>query len=182
MLDVAVDDQFFQPAPVKKPDPPVQKEAPKPKWQPIYDGAKSLYVFRKANESILQEGVYQQILELMSEKYCQSLSSIDDDPTWEASASMLHVSGKWSHWVGHDDTLTETVDIKFERLTHWDEPAAWDAEHDLPCEKMSLILDNPISQGDNWSYFLQTHKVWLIQAPFGLPGVWRLEYKSTDSR
>ena len=94
------------------------------------------------------------------------------------------ITGRYEAWVGHDDTITGHIEMKFRRLPpwEWDEPVQWSAESEWPCEGEFQDINESKDQGDSWSYSIMTHKAWMLKAPFGLPGVWSFEYISKSDR
>lgn len=160
------------------------KEKPKAKWQVVYDAAAALHIFREVNEQHLHGDGYKKLIEVLSEKY-HALDIVDHtNPQWKESSRELSITGMYEHWVGHDDTLSESIEMKFKRLHpwEWDEPSEWSAESEWPCEGEFQYLNDSKNEGDNWNYSTMTHKAWLLKAPFGLPGVWSFEYISKHDR
>lgn len=160
------------------------KEKPKAKWQAVYDAAASLHIFKEVNERYLQGDGYKKIIEVLSEKY-HSLDIVDrTNPQWKESSRELSITGAYEEWVGHDDTRSESIEMKFKRLHpwEWDEPPEWSAESDWPCEGEFQYLDESKNKGNNWNYSTMRHKAWMLKAPFGLPGVWSFEYISKSDR
>ena len=164
--------------------PSQQEKTLKAKWQSVYDAASSLHIFKEVNEQYLQEDGYQKLLQILSEKY-HSLDIVDHtNPQWWESSRELRITGAYEHWVGHDDTLSERIVMKFKRLYpwEWDEPSEWGAEGEWPCEGVVQYINESKNEGDSWSYSVMSHKAWMLKAPFGLPGVWSFEYISKHDR
>lgn len=182
VLCVAVDEKFRKPFVEKKPTHPEKK--PKAKWQAVYDAAASLHIFKEVNERYLQCDGYQKLIEILSEKY-HSLDIVEHtDPHWKESSQELSITGAYEHWVGHDETLSESIEMKLRRLHpwEWDEPSEWSTESEWPCEGEFQYLNESKNEGDNWNYSTMTHKAWMLKAPLGLPGVWSFEYISKRDR
>lgn len=157
-----------------------QQEKPKPVFIRTPD---QLWVFRSANNSILSEEVYQAIISKFQEMRDKVIGKGGEtDTRWSESAIMISLYDEDSHWVGHDDTVYESIELKLERLSKWEEPSEWTAESDLPCEGAYQYLNKSKNEGDSWSYSVMSHKAWLLKAPFGLPGVWSFEYISKHDR
>lgn len=176
VLGVDVDDKFRKPLDEKQPTQP--EEVPKAKWQAVYDAAASLHIFKEVNKQYLQSEGYQNLIKLLSEKY-HSLDIVDQtNPQWKESSGELSITGAYEHWVGHDDTLSESIEMKFKRLQpwEWDEPSEWSTESEWPCDGEFQYTDESKNEGDNWSYSIMSHKAWMLKNPFGLPGVWSFEY------
>ena len=164
--------------------PSQQEKILKAKWQSVYDAASSLHIFKEVNEQYLQEDGYQKLLQILSEKY-HSLDIVDHtNPQWWESSRELRITGAYEHWVGHDDTLSERIEMKIKRLYpwEWDEPSEWGAESEWPCEGVVQYINESKNEGDSWSYSVMSHKAWMLKAPFGLPGVWSFEYISKHDR
>lgn len=164
--------------------PELSAETQKAKWQSVYDAASSLRIFKEVNEQYLHEDGYQKLLQMLSEKY-HSLDIVDHtNPQWWESSRELRITGAYEHWVGHDDTLSESIEMKFKRLYpwEWDEPSEWGAESEWPCEGEVQCINESKNEGDSWSYSVMSHKAWMLKAPFGLPGVWSFEYISKHDR
>ena len=176
------DEKFRKSLVERKLTPP--KEKPKAKWQVVYDAAASLHIFKEVNERHLQGDGYKKLIEVLSEKY-HSLDIVDHtNPQWKESSRELSITGAYEHWVGHDDTLSESIEMKFKRLHpwEWDEPSEWSAGSEWPCEGEFQYLNEAKNEGDNWNYSTMTHKAWMLKAPFGLPGVWCFEYIAKRDR
>lgn len=153
-------------------------ETAKEKWQSVHDAASSLHIFKEVNEQHMEENGYQKLIQVLSEKY-HGLDIVDHtNPKWWESARELRITGAYEHWVGHDDTLSESIEMKFKRLYpwEWDEPSEWSTESEWPCEGEFQYLNVSKNEGDNWSYSVMSHKAWMLKAPFGLPGIWSFEY------
>ncbi len=177
-----VDEKFRKPLNEKQPAQP--EEVPKAKWQAVYDAAASLHIFKEVNERYLQGDAYQKLLELLSDKYHQLDRLIDTNPKWEESPRALCITGKYYAWTFHDESITDTIEMKFERLRkdEWDEPEGWSVESDWPCTGQYQYLSEHKDTGNHWNYDRMTHNAWLLKEPFGLPGVWSFEYKTTNSK
>ena len=157
---------------LKKPQQP-------PKWQAVYDAAGSLRTFRAANARHMQDDGYRQLLELLSKKY----SAYDiKDAQWKESFQMLSVAGSYEHWVGHDETISKSLEMRFEKLSHWQEPEEWSTESDWPCRGAHQYLDEYKETGDHWNYTFTGRDAWLLKEPFGLPGVWSFGYEVKGSK
>ena len=131
----------------------------------------------------MNEEVYQAIISKFQEMRDKVIGKGGEtDTRWSESAIMISLYDEDSHWVGHDDTVTESIELKLERLSKWDEPSEWTSESDLPCEGAYQYLNKSKNEGDSWSYSVMSHKAWLLKAPFGLPGVWSFEYISKHDR
>lgn len=170
------------PAAEQKILPPVPEEKPNPKWQAVYDAAASLHIFKEVNERHLREDGYRQLLEMLSAKYhCFDITN-ETNPQWKEAYNQLCITGAYEHWVGHDETISEEIQMRFERLTNCEEPEAWSAESEWPCEGQYQYLDESVDKGDNWNYHMMSHKAWALKKPFGLPGVWSFEYKTVHDR
>lgn len=159
-----------------------RKDQNKPK--PVYIRTpEQLWIFRSANKEIMDEEVYQAIISKFQEIRDKVMGKGGEtDVRWSESATMISLYDKDSHWVGHDDTVTESIELKLEHLSKWEEPSDWTSASDLPCEGAYQYLNESQNKGNNWSYSIMSHKAWLLKAPFGLPGVWRFEYISKDYR
>ena len=115
-----------------------QQEKPKPVFIRTPD---QLWVFRSANSSILSEEVYQAIISKFQEIRDKVIGKGGKtDVRWSESAIMISLYDEDSHWVGHDDTVTESIELKLERLSKWEEPSEWTLESDLPCKGAYLYL------------------------------------------
>lgn len=176
------DEKIRQPLVEKKPTPPEKKT--KAKWQAVYDAAASLHIFKEVNERHMQGDGYQKLIAILSEKYHSLDISDHTDPQWKESSRELSITGAYEHWVGHDETLSESIEMKFRRLHpwEWDDPSEWTSESDFPCEGAYQYLNRSKNEGDNWNYSVMSHKAWLLKEPFGLPGVWSFEYISKRDR
>lgn len=142
-----------------------------------------MWVFRSANKEIMNEEVYQAIISKFQEMRDKEIGKGGEtDTRWSESAFMISLYDEDSHWVGHDDTVTETVELRFERLSRWDEPEVWSSESEWPCEGQYQYLNESVNKGDSWSYLVMSRKGWLLKKPFGLPGVWSFEYMSKSDR
>ena len=170
-LGIAVDNALFQ--------PPEKKEAPR--WQPVLAAALTLSVFRRAN-SELEADAYLKLLSLLSEQYWQIGRLIDTEPKWSETPSQLRITGAYEHWVGHDETISQRIEMTFERLSGWDEPVEWQSSQMWSCEGEYPYLDESESWGDTWNYYAMSHKAWLLKKPFGLHGVWSFAYRYTNQR
>ena len=136
-----------------------------------------LWVFRSANKEIMNEEVYQAIISKFQEMRDKEIGKGGEtDTRWSESAFMISLYDEASYPVGHDDTITNSIELKLERLSKWDEPSEWTSESDLPCEGAYQY------QGGRWSHTDMSHKAWLLKAPFGLPGVWSFEYMSESDQ
>lgn len=178
----STDNSFRIPVSEKKPTPPA--EAPKPKWQSVYDAAASLHIFKKTYDRYLQEDGYRKLIELLSEKY-HNLDIVDQtNPKWEESDRELRITGSYEHWVGHDDTSSEYTEIKFRRLNRWelDDTIVWSTESEWPCQGEYQYIDRTKREGDSWNYSITIYKVWQLKSPFGLPGIWNFECIYTADR
>lgn len=160
----------------------LRKDREKPK--PVYIRTpEQLWVFHSANRSIMSDEVYKAILAKFKDMRDKVLGKGGEtDARWSESATMISLFDEDSHWVGHDDTVTETVELRFERLSRWDEPEVWSSESEWPCEGQYQYLNESVNKGDSWSYLVMSRKGWLLKKPFGLPGVWSFEYMSKSDR
>ena len=182
VLGITVEERFRKPIAETNPAPPT--EIPKTRWQVVCDGAASLHIFKEVNEQYLQDDGYRKLLRILSEKYTFLDKTVCTNPQWKESSRQLSITGRYEAWVGHDDTITEHIEMKFRRLQpwEWDEPAQWSAESEWPCEGECQYINESKDEGDRWSYSIMTHKAWMLKAPFGLPGVWSFEYISKSDR
>ena len=111
------------------------------------------------------------------------------DPTlhtsyqWKEKASSLKLLGTYEAWVGHDETISEKICVSFDKLIQPEGlPEAWQTESKWPCDGQYQFLDKSVEKGDDWNYYVSVHKAWLLKNPYGLPGVWCLEYEITKVR
>lgn len=157
-----------------------QREKPKPVY---IRTPEQLCAFHNANRTIMSDEVYKAILAKFKDMRDKVLGKGGKtDARWSESATMISLFDEDSHWVGHDDTVTDTVELKFERLSRWDEPEVWSSESEWPCEGQYQYLNESVNKGDSWSYLVMSRKGWLLRKPFGLPGVWSFEYMSKSDR
>jgi len=108
-------------------------------------------------------------------------------PEWKESATMVSLSETYEAWVGHEDTITDSIHLTFSKICIGLTNVPWIKESEWPCSGQALIFDKSHSKrGDNpWDhgyYSCITHKAWLLNEPYGMPGLWRFEYYSSSSR
>lgn len=107
-------------------------------------------------------------------------------PEWKKSATMISLSETYKIWIGHEDTESESIQLTFSKVCMGIENVPWSTESEWPCSGQALIFDKSYSKGDDnsWDshYSCATHKAWLLNEPYGMPGLWRFEYYSSNSR
>lgn len=108
-------------------------------------------------------------------------------PEWKESATIISLSETYEAWVGHEDTITDSIQLTFSKVYIGLKNVPWITESEWPCSGQALVFDKSHSQrGDNpWDYCYYscvTHKAWLLNEPYGMPGMWRFEYYSSKSR
>ena len=104
---------------------PVVPAKPEVNAQPVFIRTPDqLWVFHSANSNILSEEVYQAIISKFQELRDKVIGKGGEtDVRWSESAIMISLYDEDSHWVGHDDTVTESIELKLERLSKWEEPS-----------------------------------------------------------
>ena len=109
-----------------------------------------------------------------------------ENQKWTETTTQIVLSDKWEHWVGHDDTISKTIKLTFSKVWMRVENVPWTTESDWPCSGQALLFDKSKSSGsdDPWDshYWCETHKAWLLKEPYGLPGLWRIDYQTSNSR
>lgn len=108
-------------------------------------------------------------------------------PEWKESATIISLSETYEAWVGHEDTITKSIQLTFSKVCIDVKNVPWVEESEWPCSGHALVFDKSHSKcGNNpWDYGYYscvTHKAWLLKDPYGMPGLWRFEYYSSSSR
>ncbi len=139
------------------------------------------------NRMLLSKEVHQDILTRFKKMHSNVMgSNRGTKPIWEESATKISLADKWEHWVGHDDTLYESISLSFSKVWTNVENVPWVTESEWPCRGQALIFDKswPRESEEVWDqhYTFVTHKAWLLKEPYGLPGLWRFEYQSQYRR
>lgn len=141
----------------------------------------------QAHNLLLTKEIHQDIIKRFKEMHGKVMgSNRGTKPMWEESTTKISLSDTWEHWVGHDDTLSESIGLSFSKVWVNVDNVPWTTESEWPCSGQALVFDKSRSSDsdDPWDshYSYVTHKAWLLKEPYGLPGLWRFEYKSSKSR
>lgn len=107
-------------------------------------------------------------------------------PKWIKSETNISLSDEWESWVGHDDTISEYINLTFSKVWQRIDNVPWNTESEWPCSGQALLFDKSWSHGSDepWDshYSYENHKAWLLKEPYGIPGIWRFEYRASESR
>ena len=106
-----------------------------------------------------------------------------NEPNWTKSETEISLSDTLEQWVGHDETITTSIRLSFSKVWARIENVPWSIESEWPCSSQALIFSKPWSkESATGLYSYGTHKAWLLKEPYGMPGLWRFEYYSSESR
>ena len=136
---------------------------------------------------LLTKEIHQDIIKRFKEMHEKVMGrNRGTKPIWEESTTNISLSDTWEHWVGHDDTLSKSIELSFSKVWMNVNNVPWATESEWPCSGQALIFDKSRSSDLDapWDshYSYVTHKAWLLKEPYGLPGLWRFEYKSSNCR
>ena len=109
----------------------------------------------------------------MNDKHIGSRNS--SSIQWTKSETIISLSNKWEHWVGHDDTISKDIDIAFSKVWQRIDNVPWNAESEWPCNGQALLFDKSWSNESDapWDshYSYENHKAWLLKEPYGMHGI-----------
>lgn len=131
-----------------------------------------LYVFRNANKEWLNEESYSEILKRFIEIWDKHIMDKRTYPAivWTETEMSLMLYHEITLGAFHDEASYESIRIVFERESDLKEEPEWKESSDWPCEGEALVKDG------------YDNKLWLMKKPYGMPGVWRLEYEKDSWR